>query len=135
MSDIDFGTIKVPGWLPGAADLLIDQAEEFLGTSDGKTRKQWVMDTLKGLARAHDIHQIPDWIERPLEDALISLVIETIFAFKYKRLTEQEKAHRALNRQRSRTEKKKMREIRRAERRAAREAKKAEKEQQEAEEG
>lgn len=135
MSDVDFGTIKVPGWLPGAADLLIDQAEEFLGDSDGKTRKQWVMDTLKGLARAHDIQGVPDWIERPLEDAIISLVIETLFAFKFKRLTEQEKAHRQLNRARRREERRKMRAIRRNERKAAKDAEKAEKAQQEAEEG
>ena len=118
---IELGTIKVPGWLPGAADLLIDQAEEFLGEADGKTRKQWVMDTLKTLARAHDIEGVPDWIERPLEDAVISLVVETIFAFKFKRVTEEERIYRQLNRQRLRAEKKKIRANRKAQRRAEKE--------------
>ncbi len=117
MSDVDLGTIKIPGWLPGAADLLIAQAEEFLGDSDGKTRKQWVMDTLKTVARAHDIEGIPDWIERPLEDAVISLVIETIFAFRFKRITDEEKMHRQLNRQKMRTERRKIRANRKAQRR------------------
>tara|TARA_R110000751_G_scaffold296733_1_gene406061 strand:- start:691 stop:1068 length:378 start_codon:yes stop_codon:yes gene_type:complete len=123
MSSIELGTIKIPGWLPGAADLLIGQAEEFLGEADGKTRKQWVMDTLKTLARAHDIEGVPDWIERPLEDAVISLVVETIFAFKFKRITEEERIYRQLNRQKKRTERKKIRSAKRASRKAQQEAK------------
>ena len=118
MSSIELGTIKIPGWLPGAADLLIDQAEDFLGESDGKTRKQWVMDTLKTLARAHDIKGVPDWLEQPLEDGVISLVVETIFAFKFKTLTPEEKIYRQLHRQKKRAERKKIRASRKAQRRA-----------------
>ncbi len=113
MSSVDLGTVKIPGWLPGAADLLIDQAEEFLGESDGKTRKQWVMDTLKGIARAHDIPGVPNWIERPLEDAVISLVIETIFAIKFKTITPEERAERRAKRRAKRAEKKAARQARR----------------------
>jgi len=117
MSDnADLGTIKIPGWLPGAADLLIDQAEEFLGEKDGKTRKQWVMDSLKGIARTHDLKGVPDWIERPLEDAVISLVIEAIFALKFKTRTPEERAQRKADRR-----------ARRAARREARARRKANK--------
>ena len=135
MSDsIELGTIKIPGWLPGAAELLIQQAEDFLGDSDGKTRKQWVMATLKGIARAHDIKGLPNWIERPMEDVIISLVIETIFALKFKTHTPEEKAERKLNRQMRRAEKRRVRHAKRMQRLAEKAQKKKEKEQQEAEE-
>jgi hypothetical protein len=124
MSDsIELGTVKIPGWLPGAADLLIDQAEDFLGDADGKTRKQWVMDTLKGIARAHDIKGIPNWIERPMEDAIISLVIETLFALKFKTITPEERAERRAKRRAKRAEKKAARQEKRAKRKAQQEAK------------
>lgn len=120
MSDsVELGTIKIPGWLPGAADLLIDQAEDFLGDSDGKTRKQWVMDTLKGIARTHDIPGVPNWIERPLEDAVISLVIETLFSLKFKTLTPEERAERRAKRKAKRADRKAERQAKRAARREA----------------
>jgi len=123
MSDLDLGAIKIPGWLPGMTDALIDLAEEHLAENDGQTRKQWVLDTLKDAARAHDVKSIPDWIEHPAEDAIISLVIEAIFSLKFKVLTPEERAQRKLERRARRAEK-------RASRRAKRAAKKAAKAQQ-----
>jgi len=120
---VELGTVKIPGWLPGAADLLIDQAEDFLGDADGKTRKQWVMDTLKGIARAHDIQGVPNWIERPLEDAVISLVIETLFSLKFKTITPEERAERRAKRQAKRADKKAARQAKRAKRKEQQEAK------------
>lgn len=114
--------IAIPGWLPGMADVLIDQAEDYLGHADGKTRKQWVKDTLKSVARAHDVEGIPDWIERPAEDLLIDLVIECVFSLKFRTLSPEERAERRAERKKRRAEKKAARQARRAARKAAKES-------------
>ncbi len=131
MSDsVELGTIKIPGWLPGATELLVQQAEDLLGNADGKTRKQWVMDTLKTIARTHDIEGVPNWIERPMEDAIISLVIETIFALKFKTMTPEERLERAYLKRGNREEKRKTRLAKRAERQRIKKEKQEAKQQE-----
>jgi hypothetical protein len=113
--------VVIPGWLPGMADALIDQAEDYLGGADGKTRKQWVKDTLKSAARAHDIKGVPDWIERPAEDLLIDLVIECVYSFKFRTLTPEERSERRENRKERRAKKKEVRQLRRTEKKSEKE--------------
>tara|TARA_R110000824_G_scaffold193837_1_gene376271 strand:- start:2266 stop:2625 length:360 start_codon:yes stop_codon:yes gene_type:complete len=103
---IELGEVTIPGWLPGMADALIEQAEEFLGEADGLDRKQWVLQTLKAAARAHDVKSIPDWIENPAEDAIISLVVESIFSLKFRTRTPEERAARKAERRAKRAKKK-----------------------------
>jgi len=123
MSDLEkLEGIAIPGWLPGMADVLIDQAEDYLGHADGKTRKQWVKDTLKGVARAHDVQGIPDWIERPAEDLLIDLVIECVFSLKFRTLSPEERAERRAERKKRLAEKNAARQKRREARKAAKES-------------
>ena len=114
--------IVIPGWLPGMADVLIDQAEDYLGHADGKTRKQWVKETLKKVARAHDVEGVPNWIERPAEDLLIDIVIECIFSLKFRTLTPEERAERREERKKRRAEKKAARQARRKARKAEKES-------------
>lgn len=45
----------------------------------GKVRKAWVKRVLKDMLEAHDLVALPDGIERPLEDALVDVVIETVW--------------------------------------------------------
>lgn len=115
----ELGEITIPGWLPGMADALIDQAEEHLIGTSGKSKKAWVKDTLKAAARAHDVEFIPDWLEHPLEDGIIDLIIEAIFSLKFKTLTPEERGEKREARREKRAKK-------RAARRTARQAKQLE---------
>ena len=91
---IELGEVVIPGWLPGMAEILIDEAEDRLGNVEGKSRKEWVKQTLKSAARAHDAKGVPDWIENPAEDAIISIIIEAVFALKFRTRTKEERAIR-----------------------------------------
>lgn len=91
---IELGEVVIPGWLPGMADILIEEAEDRLGNVEGKARKEWVKDTLKAAARVHDAKGIPDWIENPAEDAIISIIVEAVFALKFRTRTKEERAIR-----------------------------------------
>ena len=113
MAKIELGEVTIPGWLPGMADVLIDQAEEFLGEANGLDRKQWVLQTLKAAARAHDVKNLPDWIENPAEDAIISLMVESIFSLKFRTRTPEERAVRKAERRAKRAKKKDRRAARR----------------------
>jgi hypothetical protein len=90
----ELGKITIPGWLPGMADTLIEQAEDYFGDASGQSKKVWVKDTLKAAARAHDIKFIPDWIEHPMEDGIIDLIVESIYSLKFKTLTPEERVEK-----------------------------------------
>lgn len=70
---------KFPAWLAPLVSDLVESAERSLpGTGWGATRKQWVKETAKRLI---DLRGVPDAIE----DAVIDLVIEVIWAVRFGR--------------------------------------------------
>lgn len=72
---------KIPAWMPRAAIDLIRTAEkQFVGAKRGADRKRWVMRNLRDLAREHDLQNVPDWIETPMEEFLIHVVVEALFS-------------------------------------------------------
>jgi hypothetical protein len=72
--------VKIPDWLPGAAGQLVALAEKLIpGQARGDEKRDFVVSNLRVLARKHDIEQIPDWIETPLENFLIGLIVDLVF--------------------------------------------------------
>jgi hypothetical protein len=72
--------VQIPRWLVDAAPLVINQAEQLIqGPGRGRQKKAYVRDALRSLARNHDIEQIPDWVETPVENALIDILVEVVF--------------------------------------------------------
>jgi hypothetical protein len=71
---------QIPRWLVDAVPLIINQAEQLIqGPGRGRQKKAYVRDALRSLARNHDIEQIPDWVETPVENALIDILVEVVF--------------------------------------------------------
>jgi hypothetical protein len=74
------GVFDMPRWLIEAAPYLIQAAEHLIqGPKKGQQKKAWVKASLKALARNHDLQNVPDWIEHPLEDAAIDILVQVAF--------------------------------------------------------
>ena len=77
---MDLPPIKLPPWLVEQAPYLIKAAEHLIqGPKKGQQKKAWVRASLKALARTHDIASLPDFLEHPLEDAAIDILIDVAF--------------------------------------------------------
>jgi hypothetical protein len=71
---------QFPRWLMDAVPVLINTAEQLIqGHNKGKQKKAWVKDMLKSLARNHDIKAVPNFVEHPLEEAAIDIIVEVSF--------------------------------------------------------
>lgn len=82
MSD---STPKIPAWLGRTANQLMELAEDLFAPGSGAKKKQWVKDALKQAMRAVDVPLVPEWLETPLEDAIVEVVIETIWSISFAR--------------------------------------------------
>ena len=73
--------VSFPPWLVQATGKLVEAAEAAFGPGKGKIKKRWVKKQLKSLLAEHDIPKVPDWLETPLENALVDVVVELCWAF------------------------------------------------------
>lgn len=73
---------KIPTWLGRTANQLMELAEDLFAPGSAK-KKQWVKDALKQALRAVDVPLVPDWLETPLENAILEVVIETIWSISF----------------------------------------------------
>lgn len=54
----------------------IQMAEDLFEPEQEQEAREWVREQLRGLAAGHDIRWLPDWIETPVEDLAINLVVD-----------------------------------------------------------
>jgi hypothetical protein len=78
---LNLSGVKLPPWLVHAAETLIDTAESsFCGEKRGADKKAWVRQTLIELAKKADVKAIPNWIEDPVKELVIDLLIEVLWS-------------------------------------------------------
>lgn len=73
------GRIKLPKQITGAVMRLMETAETLFPATSGAKKKAWVLKNVRELVREIDIKGLPDWIEDPLLDALVGIVIEALW--------------------------------------------------------
>lgn len=73
---------ELPDWFPEKVGELILQAERlFDGPGRGLERRRWVIEQAQMLLRRHNFKKIPDWIEMPVKDLLVEVVVDALFSF------------------------------------------------------
>ncbi len=80
---MDLSHLSLPPWFATTAKSLMHIAEELFGAGAGADKKAWVRAALLDAAKVIDIPQIPNFIENPLKEALVSLVIEVIWSLHF----------------------------------------------------
>lgn len=71
----------IPSWFSRLAHQLVTAAEHaFKIPKSGATKKAWVENALKAaLHAAASLDPIPDWIENPIADVIVSVVVEALW--------------------------------------------------------
>lgn len=72
--------IVIPEWLHDATERAIVLAEKaIIGEKRGADRKRFVKDTLKRLAKEHDLGPVPNWLEDIAEPIVIDIFVDLTF--------------------------------------------------------
>ena len=72
--------LKLPSEFIQSVSNLMDVAEMIFGAKSGEQKKAWVKNAALDLAAKIDIPVLPEAIERPLEEMVIDMVIEVLWA-------------------------------------------------------
>ncbi|MFT5680563.1 MAG: hypothetical protein ACI8RZ_001469 [Myxococcota bacterium] len=72
--------IQLPPRFIQSISELMEVAEVIFGAKSGAQKKEWVKNAALDLARKIDIPVLPEAIERPIEEMIIDLVIEVLWA-------------------------------------------------------
>ena len=60
-------------------------AESILPGKGGAEKKAWVKDKVKDAAKSIDLKKVPSFLEDPIRDALISVVVDVVWALAFKK--------------------------------------------------
>jgi hypothetical protein len=54
----------------------ITLADELFTPDEDEQAREWVREQLRGLAAGHNIRWLPDWLETPIEELAINLIVD-----------------------------------------------------------
>ena len=77
---MDLANIKLPSWLLPTLKKLMHLAEELFSSGTGASKKAWVRGALLSAASAVDIPEVPNFIEDPIKESLVDLLIEVVWS-------------------------------------------------------
>ncbi|MFZ5480629.1 MAG: hypothetical protein ACOZNI_27955 [Myxococcota bacterium] len=80
---MDLYQIKLPDWLLPNLHKLMELAEDIFGPGTGAQKKAWVRAALLDAAKSVDVPSIPNWIENPAKEALVSFLIEVVWSLHF----------------------------------------------------
>jgi hypothetical protein len=87
--------VKFPPWLVPMASDLMDTAEHTFempkGSDDvfaskrGAIKKEWVKKSLHEALSKVDIKAIPDWLEKPVKNLILDILVESLWGIRFNR--------------------------------------------------
>ena len=80
---MDLSQLSLPPWFATTTKSLMHVAEDLFGSGAGADKKAWVRNALLDAAKVIDIPQIPNFIENPIKEAIVNLVIEIIWSLHF----------------------------------------------------
>lgn len=85
-----FGNIKIdppkvgPEFVETVRKAMAEAEEKFLG-GKGAQKREWVRDSVIEAARRLPIGNVPPWLADPVRDAVVYVVIESVWALVFRK--------------------------------------------------
>jgi hypothetical protein len=77
---LELSPVDIPDEVIDMAGRFVRIAEEvFVGEGKAKQKQRFAVKLLRAWLAEHDIKQIPDWVETPLENAFATLAVQMAF--------------------------------------------------------
>jgi hypothetical protein len=84
-----FGKVKfdlppLPPELVEAVKVAMDLAEQQFSGTEGAKKREFVKAKVKDAAKKVDLKSLPSWLEEPIRDAVVSVIIEVCWNLLFK---------------------------------------------------
>jgi len=73
-----------PAFVDAVAEAMKDVEAKFPGR-DGAAKREWVRTKVMDAAKQVKLNGVPSWLEDPVRDAVIYVVIETLWAVSFRK--------------------------------------------------
>jgi hypothetical protein len=79
-----FDLPPLPPELVEAVKTAMDLAEQQFTGAEGAKKREFVKGRVKDAAKKLDLKQLPSWLEEPIRDAVVSVIIEVCWNLVFK---------------------------------------------------
>ena len=79
-----FDLPPLPLELVEAVKTAMDLAEQQFTGAEGAKKREFVKSRVKDAAKKLDLKQLPSWLEEPIRDAVVSVIIEVCWNLVFK---------------------------------------------------
>jgi hypothetical protein len=79
-----FDLPPLPPELVEAVKTAMDLAEQQFTGAEGAKKREFVKSRVKDAAKKLDLKQLPSWLEEPIRDAVVSVIIEVCWNLVFK---------------------------------------------------